>query len=155
MRYTKDRNGEATFNQPYGELAKSTVKTWGTKKQNAVFRGGKQIKSSTLAEESPGVPMGDVWDISIVAPMSKERLGYLTQNPEALLERVSQVSSDPGQIVVDPFVDAAPLWPWPRTRTKVDRYRHHASSDRTHQIQNGDGFRGEGQVLDCRRASID
>jgi site-specific DNA-methyltransferase (adenine-specific) len=103
LRYTKNRSGDATFNQLYDELAESTLKTWGTKKQNAVFRNGQRIKSSTLEEESPGVPMGDVWDISIIAPMSKERLGYPTQKPEALLERVLLASSDPGQVVLDPF----------------------------------------------------
>jgi DNA modification methylase len=103
LRYTKNRDGEATFNQLYDELAESTLKTWGTKKQNAVFRDGVRIKSSTLEEESPGVPMGDVWDISIIAPMSKERLGYPTQKPEALLERVLLASSSPGQVVLDPF----------------------------------------------------
>jgi len=103
LRYTKDRKGEATFNALYDALAESTLKTWGTKKQNAVYEDGKRIKSSTLEEESPGVPMGDVWDISIIAPMSKERLGYPTQKPEALLERVLLASSNPGQVVLDPF----------------------------------------------------
>jgi site-specific DNA-methyltransferase (adenine-specific) len=103
LRYTKDRSGEATFNQLYDGLAESTLKTWGTKKQNAVFRDGHRTKSSLLEEESPGVPMGDVWDISIIAPSSKERLGYPTQKPEALLERVLLSSSSPGHVVLDPF----------------------------------------------------
>src|SRR5690606_12010058 len=64
---------------------------------------GRRQKSSTLDEESPGVPMGDVWDISIIAPVAKERLGYPTQKPEALLERVIEASSNEGDIVLDPF----------------------------------------------------
>jgi site-specific DNA-methyltransferase (adenine-specific) len=103
LRYTKDREGVATFNILYDELAESTVKTWGTKKQNAVYVDGKRVRSSTLDEESPGVPMGDVWDIKIIAPVSKERLGYPTQKPEALLERVVLASSNPGDVVLDPF----------------------------------------------------
>jgi site-specific DNA-methyltransferase (adenine-specific) len=103
LRYTKDPSGAATFNHLYDALAESTLKTWGTKKQNAVYKDGKRYKSSSLDEESPGVPMGDVWDISIIAPMSKERLGYPTQKPEALLERVLLASSNPGDVVLDPF----------------------------------------------------
>ena len=103
LRYTKDRDGRATFNKLYDELAPSTVETWGTKKQNAVFKDGHRQKSSTLDEESLGVPMGDVWDIGIIAPVAKERLGYPTQKPEALLERVVKASSNAGDVVLDPF----------------------------------------------------
>src|SRR6266702_5937825 len=35
--------------------------------------------------------------------MAKERLGYPTQKPEALLERIIQASSNPGDVVLDPF----------------------------------------------------
>jgi len=45
----------------------------------------------------------DVWEISIIAPSAKERLGYPTQKPEALLERVLLASSNAGDIVLDPF----------------------------------------------------
>lgn len=45
----------------------------------------------------------DVWEISIVAPSAKARLGYPTQKPEALLERIILASSNPGDIVLDPF----------------------------------------------------
>lgn len=51
----------------------------------------------------PGVAMTDVWEINIINATSKERLGYPTQKPEALLERIIQASSDPGDIVLDPF----------------------------------------------------
>lgn len=45
----------------------------------------------------------DVWSIPIVAPSAKARLGYPTQKPEALLERIVLASSNPGDIVLDPF----------------------------------------------------
>jgi hypothetical protein len=45
----------------------------------------------------------DVWEISIVAPSAKERLGYPTQKPEALMERIILASSNKGDIVLDPF----------------------------------------------------
>lgn len=103
LRYTKSPEASAVFNKLYDALAQSTLDTWGTKKQAAVFRDGRRQKSSTSEEESPGVPMGDVWDISIIAPVAKERLGYPTQKPEALLERVIRASSNEGHVVLDPF----------------------------------------------------
>ncbi len=45
----------------------------------------------------------DVWEISIVAPSAKERLGYPTQKPLALLERIIKASSNEGDVVLDPF----------------------------------------------------
>ena len=50
-----------------------------------------------------GTPVDDVWDIPIINPMSKERLGYPTQKPIALLERIIQASSNENHIVFDPF----------------------------------------------------
>ncbi len=46
----------------------------------------------------------DVFDIQILNPMSNERIGYPTQKPEALLERIIKASSNEGDIVLDPFV---------------------------------------------------
>jgi len=45
----------------------------------------------------------DVWDIPAVLNLSKERLGYPTQKPEALLKRIIGASSNRGNIVLDPF----------------------------------------------------
>jgi DNA modification methylase len=45
-----------------------------------------------------------VWEIGIVAPVSKERTGYPTQKPEPLLERLVEVCTDPGDWVLDPYV---------------------------------------------------
>jgi site-specific DNA-methyltransferase (adenine-specific) len=49
------------------------------------------------------VYMRDVWDIPAVINVSRERLGYPTQKPIALLERVIAASSQPGDVVLDPF----------------------------------------------------
>lgn len=55
-------------------------------------------------DEMPGVPLQDVWtDIRPVGARATERIGYPTQKPEALLERIIEVSTDSGQIVLDPF----------------------------------------------------
>lgn len=52
---------------------------------------------------SEGVRLGDWWDIPIINASAKERLGYPTQKPEALLERIIAASSDKGDLVLDPF----------------------------------------------------
>ena len=55
-------------------------------------------------DEMPGVPLQDVWtDIPPIGPQAKERLGYPTQKPEALLERIIEASSNEGDVVLDPF----------------------------------------------------
>lgn len=57
-------------------------------------------------DETPGRLMGDVWgDIMSFqqASTSRERLGYPTQKPEALLERIIKASSNEGDIIMDPF----------------------------------------------------
>ena len=52
---------------------------------------------------SEGRRLGDVWDIPHINASAKERLGYPTQKPEALLERIIKASSDEGDVVLDPF----------------------------------------------------
>ena len=55
-------------------------------------------------DEMPGVMLQDMWtDIERVNPVADERLGYPTQKPLALLERIISASSNPGDIVLDPF----------------------------------------------------
>ena len=54
--------------------------------------------------ESREVTVGDVWiDIDRLNQTAKERLGYPTQKPEALLERILRASSNEGDVVLDPF----------------------------------------------------
>jgi DNA modification methylase len=50
-----------------------------------------------------GVPCDDVWDGLYLHPSSKERLGYPTQKPESLLERIIKTSSNEGDLVLDGF----------------------------------------------------
>ena len=55
-------------------------------------------------DEMPGVPLQDVWtDIAPLSSQAKERLGYPTQKPEALLDRIIRTSSEEGDVVLDPF----------------------------------------------------
>jgi site-specific DNA-methyltransferase (adenine-specific) len=50
-----------------------------------------------------GVPLGDVWDIPYLNPKARERVGYPTQKPIALLERIIQMTTDEDDCVLDPF----------------------------------------------------
>jgi len=55
-------------------------------------------------DDSQGILIGDNWtDISPIGAHAKERLGYPTQKPEALLERIIRASSNEGDVVLDPF----------------------------------------------------
>lgn len=101
LRYVKP-GAEPTWNQLYEPLAASTVATWGKGKQRAITDNGRRLRSTATEEPSPGVPLGDVWDIGIVAPVAKERTGYPTQKPEALLERLLLSLTNPGDTVLDP-----------------------------------------------------
>lgn len=51
-----------------------------------------------------GKPFDSVWDIPSISPTASERTGYPTQKPLALLERVIAATTDPGALVIDPFV---------------------------------------------------
>lgn len=54
-------------------------------------------------DEKKGVPLSDVWDIPFLNPKAKERTGYPTQKPVLLLERIIEIATDPGDLVLDPF----------------------------------------------------
>lgn len=104
LRYRKDAKAEPRFKTLYEPLAPSTLATWGTKKQKAVVgKSGRRVRSSSSEDESSGVPMGDVWEIGVIAPVARERTGYPSQKPEALLERVVRALSAPGDLVLDPY----------------------------------------------------
>jgi site-specific DNA-methyltransferase (adenine-specific) len=63
-----------------------------------------RLRKKIYIDESPGVPITDTWDdLPPIHASSQERLGYPTQKPLALLERILSASSNPGDIVLDPF----------------------------------------------------
>ena len=101
--YTKSPSNIHTFNQLFDSLAPSTLAVFKGKKQVADFSSGHR-KPGVEDEESPGVPMPDVWDIGIIAPAAKERLDYPTQKPEKLLDRIISASSNEGDLIADFFM---------------------------------------------------
>jgi len=65
---------------------------------------GGALRLKMYADESPGERLQNIWsDISPIGAQAAERLGYPTQKPLALLERIVQASSNPGDLVLDPF----------------------------------------------------
>ena len=62
----------------------------------------------TYLEDMPGISVRDIWtDISPLNAAAKERLGYPTQKPLALLDRIIRASSNEGDMVLDPFCGCA------------------------------------------------
>jgi site-specific DNA-methyltransferase (adenine-specific) len=86
---------------------------WAYKKERMeeLDREGKLYYSKTgmpyvkqYLDEKSGTLVSDIWtDIEVIHSQSKERLGYPTQKPEALLERLIKASSNDGDWVLDPF----------------------------------------------------
>jgi len=64
----------------------------------------KRPRLKRFLSEMEGGVMGTIWtDIPPINSQAQERLGYPTQKPLALLERITSASSNPGDVVLDPF----------------------------------------------------
>lgn len=64
---------------------------------------GGRLRMKMYLDECHGVPVQDVWTDIDLPSSSRERLGYPTQKPVALLERIVRASSNDGDLVLDPF----------------------------------------------------
>jgi len=68
------------------------------------FSQGGKPRLKTYLRNLPGVAVRDIWtDIEPLNSAAAERLGYPTQKPEALLQRIIEASSNAGDVVLDPF----------------------------------------------------
>jgi adenine-specific DNA-methyltransferase len=81
-------------------------------KMEQLFKEGRIVQASPRAvprqkrylDESPGVEVSSIWnDILPIGAQSNERLGYATQKPESLLERIMRASTNEGDLVADFF----------------------------------------------------
>ena len=100
--YSKEKQ-ENTFNVIYETLSAGTLKRWKGKKSKVSFEGEVRLATQMTNVESQGRPADDVWSIPVINSQAKERLGYPTQKPEALLERIIKASSNEGDVVLDAF----------------------------------------------------
>jgi len=77
---------------------------WYPQKKDGSPDTTKRPQLKRYLDEMEGGVMGNVWtDISPINSQAQERLGYPTQKPLALLERIIAASSNEGEIVLDPF----------------------------------------------------
>ena len=105
QRYTKDdHDGRGPYtDQAIGTRSEESLKEM--EKDNRIFitsTGKRRVKY--YLSEAKGIALDDSWsDISEVNSMAKENVGYATQKPEALLERIIKASSNEGDLVCDFF----------------------------------------------------
>ena len=85
--------------------AKGQHRHKGKNRTTTVMRDG--TLAQTYVNESGMKAMRDVWEISYLNANAKERVGYPTQKPLALLERIIKASSNEGDVVFDPFCGCA------------------------------------------------
>ena len=115
-RYTLDNitgpGGAAKGNPSYEVMGVTRYWRYSQERMQELMDEGRIVQTSPGAvprykrylDEMPGVPLQDVWtDIGSIGARARERLGYPTQKPEALLERIIRASSNEGDVVLDPF----------------------------------------------------
>jgi len=93
--YTKGKNWTFNYDEVRVPVSEARLKR--------IKYSDKQFKSGKAATNPKGKIPEDWWIIPIIGSTSKERLGYPTQKPEKLLERIIKASSNPGDIVLDPM----------------------------------------------------
>lgn len=98
LRYAASSPKLVKWNHPLQPWPQSTLDKW-QKDESGIYHenGGKRYYINPAGKFDD-----DVWDITF-ATRSKERLGYPTQKPEALLNKIIQASTDEGDVVLDPF----------------------------------------------------
>ncbi len=99
------KSDKPTFNVQYVPVSPGTMKRWKGRKQQAVFVDG--VRTADATDDKAKSPCPDWWNISIINPNAKERMGYATQKPLALLDRIIKASSNEGDVVFDPFCGCA------------------------------------------------
>ncbi|MGD1091799.1 MAG: DNA methyltransferase [Bryobacteraceae bacterium] len=96
----------------YEFLGVTRVWRWTKERMETAYDAGLIIQPSPgsvprfkrYLDEQKGKPIGDVWvDIPPINSQAQERLGYPTQKPIALLERIVNASSNEGDVILDPF----------------------------------------------------
>jgi hypothetical protein len=104
--------GAAKGNPLYEVMGVTRYWRYSEKKMAELIRQGRIIQTRPGAvpqykrylDEMPGVPVQNLWaDLPILNNRSDEALGFPTQKPQALLERIINASSNEGDTVLDPF----------------------------------------------------
>ena len=101
--YTRGRHN--VFHVEYEPPSESYLKRFKGKTQ--VLDPETKTRKIVVDKPTKGMPQRDVWELSILAGSSNERMGYATQKPLKLLERIIRSSSNEGDVVFDPFCGCA------------------------------------------------
>ena len=102
--YVKNHNTEYCFN-PLIEKRENPVKQLMRKKVDGKAINARDEQGNLMYQIREEKLVDNVWRISMLQPADKkERIGYPTQKPEALLQRIIECSTNEGDIVLDPFV---------------------------------------------------
>ena len=110
------RGGAAKGNPEYEVMGVTRFWAFSKERMQEMIEAGRVVQTRPGAvprhkrylDEMPGVPLQDSWtDIGPISSQAKERLGYPTQKPLALLERIIKASTNQGDIVLDPFCGCA------------------------------------------------
>ena len=104
--YSKSNNFK--FNQIYTDYSPTTNIDQILQDRQRAANGKSIYKTDALGnivlgKAKKGVPLSDTWEIPYLNPKAKERVGYPTQKPVLLLNRIIEIASDEGDLVVDPF----------------------------------------------------
>ena len=119
-RYTLDNltgpGGASKGNPQYAVMGITRYWRYSEERMQQLIAAGRIVQSRPGAvprykrylDEMPGLPLQDSWaDIAPINSQAKERIGYPTQKPLALLERIIKASSNEGDVVLDPFCGCA------------------------------------------------
>ena len=103
------KSSKFKFNQIYTDYSETTNVDQILQERVRDKRGKAVYKRSEdgeviLGKSKKGVPLSDIWEIPYLNPKAKERVGYPTQKPILLLERIIKLVTDEGDIVMDPFM---------------------------------------------------
>ena len=79
-----------------------------------------KLRLKMYLDESPGIKAQNIWsDIPAVNSRAIERIGYPTQKPLALLNRIVTASTNRGDVILDPFIRNTIGWSFPPSTTSV------------------------------------
>lgn len=121
--------GAAKGNPQYEFLGVTRYWRYSRTTMERLYQEGKIIQTSSGAvpqykrflDEMPGVPIQSVWDdIPPINSQAQERLGFPTQKPVALLQRIIAASSNPGDLVLDAFAGSGTAAVAAETMTAAD-----------------------------------
>ena len=104
--YVKDAKAKFTFHQ-LTEQREKPVRQLVRRKVNGRMVNARDEDGNVMYQTKTDRTLSNVWRIPMLQPAAKERIGYPTQKPLELYERIIKASSNEGDVVLDPFCGCA------------------------------------------------